>query len=1296
MKRNLNRGISILLSVCMVLSILAGSGVSLVRAESAPKTETVVSLPNLIANGTFGEVRNVSTYEKVTAKELGCSYSGTSYMTVELTDAYQVNGQYYACDDYALHVEHTATKAASVYKVVELPAYTANVSTIKLSASVCGEFATKSAYIQILFYKEDGKTSVLTTEENNDNRVFFTTSETWEEYTSVLPIPAGTVSVRANIYYAAVNTESNGYVDNVSLTVDGGEDLLAKNGVNGSFNTVPNRNPVVTEQFCMDKSGWTEKVSSTIIANDEGDNAYLHLAGDAAEKALGAVNSIDVEPDTKYQLTFDYKSDADVLFYFAKEFEKDAENYIKNPARGLPAAETWTPAPAITFTTGSNTVRLEMYPYFAPVENGTVARNAYFDNFVLTKVCDHDYVDGICASCGDVCEHNAPEGYCVNCGLEMPANVIEKEELFSNGALQSGVVNAVSYPITYDYQLGGEGWTIGGNYDEGLALEVTNQWASDGDWAFKITDEIEGKAISINIDVPVTPGEADKTLYFSADVFSAEGTTQMQVLPYVDDVKTGDTISSTFATGKTASKSGTISGAVNKLQVKVTSHKGGISQAIFDNLVLTLDGGENLLADKNGSFESLPVGVAPVETTGTVQFSYNGYKENQTSGWYKPQAMSELREDDNFNPEAYAAFDWENGNASNAVLHVYDNDAASVVIQYYQYKLEKGTEYTLKFDAKSIGTQSPTVIVRTPDKVELRRVTPSADDWKTYEATFTTPDTDYTHIVIRVGTSGDTTGYDALFDNFSLFKTHAHEWGTGVVSDANCTNKATRTVTCDCGAVGITEYGEISDNHNLTDADCVMPSYCTVPGCGYIAEEALGHDCAHIPLGETGHCARCDKEITHKWTNDEGESTNGVCDRCGLGCEHVYDADCDADCNICGVTREASHQYAYPCDAHCMICGEFTNPDAAHNIVAVEAKAATCTENGNIAYWSCSICNAAWADEALTQITNRMSVVIPATGEHNYVDGKCSVCGEADPNAPTDPIADANLTFLGAAGISFQDYIGMNIMFYNGTAANYDKFYAIATQVDPAGNSVETLCNVVPYSYGGYDYTIFEHQVMAWSMTEQVTLTLYAEKDGVVYVGQSIVTSVQALALEKLAAYAKAGNTVNCAALVDMLNYGAAVQVNQKHFVESLPSAGDYASYGTTTTPEFNATSSVTGSGITGYGPSISMQAKVEFNVMYYGAQLEGNTVKAFVDGEEVEVLYNYDAAPGWPIARIAVAANKLRSTYTIAVYDANGNVVSQVIEASIEACAKSHIGGANNDLVIALMRYGDSVSKVG
>ncbi len=88
------------------------------------------------------------------------------------------------------------------------------------------------------------------------------------------------------------------------------------------------------------------------------------------------------------------------------------------------------------------------------------------------------------------------------------------------------------------------------------------------------------------------------------------------------------------------------------------------------------------------------------------------------------------------------------------------------------------------------------------------------------------------------------------------------------------------------------------------------------------------------------------------------------------------------------------HEYTYACDKVCALCGETTNPDAAHTIEHVDAKAATCTANGNIEYWYCSDCGYAWEDAELTKVTNQKSVVVPATG-HSYFypcDVVCQVC----------------------------------------------------------------------------------------------------------------------------------------------------------------------------------------------------------------------------------------------------------------------------------------------------------------
>ena len=67
-----------------------------------------------------------------------------------------------------------------------------------------------------------------------------------------------------------------------------------------------------------------------------------------------------------------------------------------------------------------------------------------------------------------------------------------------------------------------------------------------------------------------------------------------------------------------------------------------------------------------------------------------------------------------------------------------------------------------------------------------------------------------------------------------------------------------------------------------------------------------------------------------------------------------------------------------------------------HPLAKTDAKAATCTEDGNIEYWYCSQCDQYFSDEQGTiSITEEQTVIAAA---HNYVEGECTVCGEADPN----------------------------------------------------------------------------------------------------------------------------------------------------------------------------------------------------------------------------------------------------------------------------------------------------------
>ncbi len=156
-----------------------------------------------------------------------------------------------------------------------------------------------------------------------------------------------------------------------------------------------------------------------------------------------------------------------------------------------------------------------------------------------------------------------------------------------------------------------------------------------------------------------------------------------------------------------------------------------------------------------------------------------------------------------------------------------------------------------------------------------------------------------------------------------------------------------------------------------------------------------------------------------------------------------WDDDTDADCNTCGATREiipaCEHEYFYPCDKVCMLCYEETRPDAEHNIVAVEAVEATCADNGNIAHWYCSDCGCVWADEALTQQTNRFNVVIPATDNHAYADPfdtDCNNCGEVREVPGITAVGDSVSEDVN--GLAMRFTLPVEGMKVNGTTAIYD------------------------------------------------------------------------------------------------------------------------------------------------------------------------------------------------------------------------------------------------------------------
>lgn len=109
-----------------------------------------------------------------------------------------------------------------------------------------------------------------------------------------------------------------------------------------------------------------------------------------------------------------------------------------------------------------------------------------------------------------------------------------------------------------------------------------------------------------------------------------------------------------------------------------------------------------------------------------------------------------------------------------------------------------------------------------------------------------------------------------------------------------------------------------------------------------------------------------------------------------------------------------------------------------HQLVYKDAKAATCTQKGNIEHWQCSVCSKTFIDaDAATETTD---ITIRAKGHQCDKTGLCSVCGATD-NRYAQFLLDEPITI--AAITDTDDYPWQVMSLTNG--GNFGGYFTIPT-----------------------------------------------------------------------------------------------------------------------------------------------------------------------------------------------------------------------------------------------------------
>ena len=132
---------------------------------------------------------------------------------------------------------------------------------------------------------------------------------------------------------------------------------------------------------------------------------------------------------------------------------------------------------------------------------------------------------------------------------------------------------------------------------------------------------------------------------------------------------------------------------------------------------------------------------------------------------------------------------------------------------------------------------------------------------------------------------------------------------------------------------------------------------------------------------------------------------------------------------------------------------KLSNLTLKHTLTETEAIPATCTEPGNVEYWTCDTCGKHFSDENGSNEITAEDTMLKAIG-HSYENGKCTVCSEVDPAFKAMIIEGANGKWQKGSedGLSFTS---------NAAFADFQKVQVDGNDVDSSNYTVKEGSTVV-------------------------------------------------------------------------------------------------------------------------------------------------------------------------------------------------------------------------------------------